>query len=155
MYFLLTASILTFELLQTISDRLAPSFQAVHPTQPVVYSVSRSPISAENEHQTIGAYHVDKVTGMLSLINEQSAAGISPAHVSVDPLGEFVYVSNYTSGNLSMFPVRDDGGLDEASDVVQHSGSSVHPSRQQQAHAHAADSFARRQVSLCLGSGLG
>jgi 6-phosphogluconolactonase len=130
---------LGFELLQTISDRLAPSFQAVHPKMPVVYSASRSPISADSEHQTIGAYRVDKITGTLSLINEQSAMGTSPAHVSVDPLGSFVYVSNYTSGNVSMYPIRDDGGLDAASDVVQHLGSSINPSRQQNAHAHAAD----------------
>jgi 6-phosphogluconolactonase len=130
---------LSFELLQTISDRLAPSFQTVHPKMPVVYSASRSPISEQNDHQTIGAYRVDKVTGMLSLINEQSVMGISPAHVSVDPLGSFVYVSNYSSGNVSMFPILDDGGLDAASDVVQHRGSSIHPTRQQTAHAHAAD----------------
>lgn len=130
---------LTFELLQTISDRMAPSFQAVYSKMPVVYSASRSPISGQSDHQTIGAYRADRDTGRLSLINEQSVMGISPAHVSVDPLGSFVYVSNYTSGNLSMFPIRDDGGLDEASDVVQHTGSSIHPTRQQKAHAHAAD----------------
>lgn len=130
---------LSFELLQKISDRLSPSFQAVHPKMPVVYSASRSPISGKNDHQTIGAYRAGKDTGMLSLINEQSTMGISPAHVSVDPLGSFVYVSNYTSGNVSMLPIRDDGGLDEASDVVQHKGSSIHPTRQQTAHAHAAD----------------
>jgi 6-phosphogluconolactonase len=129
---------LSFELLQTVSERLAPSFQAVHPAMPVVYSASRSPISEQDDHQTISAYKVDK-DGKLSMINEQSAMGISPAHVSVDPLGSFVYVSNYTSGNVSMYPIRNDGGLDEASDVVQHSGSSVHPTRQQNAHAHAAD----------------
>jgi 6-phosphogluconolactonase len=38
-----------------------------------------------------------------------------------------------------MYPIRDDGGLDAASDVVQHSGSSINPTRQQNAHAHAAD----------------
>ncbi len=130
---------LTFELLQTISDRVAPSFQAVHPKMPVLYSASRSTLSGQSDHQTISAYRADRDTGRLSLINEQSAMGISPAHVSVDPLGSFVYVSNYTSGNLSMFPIRDDGGLDEASDVVQHTGSSIHPTRQQRAHAHAAD----------------
>ncbi len=130
---------LSLELLQTISDRLAPSFQAVHPKMAVVYSASRSTISDQSDHQTIGAYRVDKGTGRLLLISEQSVMGISPAHVSVDPLGSFVYVSNYTSGNLSMFPIRDDGGLDMASDVVQHTGSSIHPTRQQKAHAHAAD----------------
>jgi 6-phosphogluconolactonase len=130
---------LSFELLHTISDRLSPSFQAVHPTMPVVYSASRSPISDQNDHHSIGAYRANTDTGMLSLINEQSVMGIGPAHVSVDPLGSFVYVSNYTSGNVSMLPIRDDGGLDVASDVVQHRGSSIHPTRQQTAHAHAAD----------------
>jgi 6-phosphogluconolactonase len=130
---------LSFELLQTVSDRLAPSFQALHPEMPVVYSASRSTFSEDSEHQTIGAYLMDKNTGLLSLINEQSVMGISPAHVSVDPLGEFVYVSNYTSGNVIMLPIREDGGLDAASDVVQHVGSSINPSRQEKAHAHAAD----------------
>jgi 6-phosphogluconolactonase len=130
---------LTFELLQTISDRLSPSFQAVHPKMPVVYSASRSPISDQSDHHTIGAYRANKDTGMLSLINEQSVMGTGPAHVSVDPLGSFVYVSNYSSGNLSMLPILDDGGLGAASDVVQHRGSSIHPTRQQTAHAHAAD----------------
>ena len=130
---------LTFELLQTISDRVAPSFQAVHPKMPVLYSASRSTLSGQSDHQTISAYRADRDTGRLSLINEQSAMGISPAHVSVDPLGSFVFVSNYNTGNVSMFPIRDDGGLEEASDVVQHSGSSINPRRQQTAHAHAAD----------------
>jgi 6-phosphogluconolactonase len=126
-------------LIQTISDRSSPSFQAVHPQMPVLYSVSLSPISDQSDHQTICAYRADKDTGKLTLINEQSVMGNNPAHVSVDPLGSFVYVSNYASGNLSMFPIRDDGSLDIASDVVQHSGSSIHPTRQQRAHAHAAD----------------
>lgn len=128
-----------FELLQTISDRPAPSFQAANPKMPVIYSASRAPISENTDHQTIGAYQVDYQTGMLSLINEQSVMGISPAHVSLDPLGSFVYVSNYTSGNVIMLPVRQDGGLEAASDVVQHEGNSINPARQQNAHAHAAD----------------
>lgn len=130
---------LKLEQVQTVSDRLSPSFQAVHPALPVLYSASRQPVTEESDHHTIGAYRIDQATGRLTLINEQSVLGVSPAHVSVDPLGSFVFVSNYTSGNLAMLPVRDDGGLEEASDFVQHDGSSVHPRRQQRAHAHAAD----------------
>ncbi len=40
---------LAFELLQTISDSLAPSFQALHPKMPVVYFASRSPYSAASD----------------------------------------------------------------------------------------------------------
>jgi 6-phosphogluconolactonase len=141
---------LSFELLQTISDRLAPSFQATHPNMPVVYSASRSPISQESDHQTIGAYRVDKETGMLSLINEQSVMGKSPAHVSVDPQGSFVYVSNYTSGNVSMYPIRDDGGLEAASDVVQHMRQQHPPHTTADCPCTCSRPLARRQVSLCL-----
>lgn len=127
------------QLIQTIFDRLSPTFQAVHPDLPVLYSASRHQVTGDSDHHTIGAYRIDQTTGMLSLINEQSVLGLGPAHVSVDPLGSFVFVSNYTTGNVAMLPVRDDGSLDEASDLVQHDGSSVHPTRQQRAHAHAAD----------------
>ena len=130
---------LAFELLQTISERSSPSFQAVHPQMQVLYSINMSEFSDQNNHQTISAYRADRESGTLSLINEQSVLGRNPAHVSVDPLGSFVFVSNYNTGNVSMFPIRDDGGLEEASDVVQHSGSSINPRRQQTAHAHAAD----------------
>jgi 6-phosphogluconolactonase len=55
--------------------------------------------------------------------------------------------TSYHAGNVSVFPVRSDGGIAPASDVVQHHGSSVHPERQTQPHAHSinfdrADLFA-------------
>ena len=129
---------LHLELLQTVPDRESPSFQALHPEKPVIYSAGRTPIDEESDHHTIGAYRINLETGTLSIINEQSVMGRGPAHVSVDPLGEFVYISNYSSGNLSIFPLQEDGSLNEASDVIQHEGSSIHP-RQQAPHVHATD----------------
>lgn len=125
--------------IQTLSDRESPSFQAIHPEKHTLYSASRSPFDGDGDQHTIGSYRIDGNTGMLTLINEQSVLGRGPAHVSVDPMGKLVYVSNYSTGNFSVFPVREDGGLDEASDFIQHEGSSIHPSRQQAPHAHAAD----------------
>jgi 6-phosphogluconolactonase len=131
---------LSFELLQVTSeDKASPTFQAAHPHKPVLYSASRSPFSGDSGDQIISAYLIDEPTGALTLINKQSAMGESPAHVSVDPLGEFVYVSNYRTGNISVYRVGDNGSLSEAVDVVQHEGSSVHPTRQQQPHIHAVD----------------
>ena len=57
--------------------------------------------------------------------------------MSVDPQGQLVYVSNYGEGNLAVYPVEADGKLGEASDVVQHTGGSVNPDRQQEPHMHS------------------
>jgi 6-phosphogluconolactonase len=46
-------------------------------------------------------------------------------------------VSNYGGGNLSVFPLKEDGSLGPASDVVQHKGSSIHSSRQKQPYMHS------------------
>ena len=44
--------------------------------------------------------------------------------------------ANYGGGSVSSFPVTDDGSLGEAASVIQHTGSSVDQSRQQEPHAH-------------------
>lgn len=123
--------------LQTISDRGGPNFQALHPNGNFLYSISGDAFSEENNHGTVSAYQIDQETGMLSMINEQSVEGRGPAHVSVDPLGKFVYVSNYGEGNLSVFEINDNGSLSEAVDVVQHEGSSINESRQQKPYVHS------------------
>jgi 6-phosphogluconolactonase len=47
-----------------------------------------------------------------------------------------VLVANYSSGSVAVLPIQTDGRLGEASDWVQHRGSSVRP-RQQGPHAHS------------------
>ncbi|SHG20610.1 6-phosphogluconolactonase [Fodinibius roseus] len=125
--------------LQTVSDREAPDFQALHPEGTYLYSVSDEAFAEDSDHGTISAYRIDRETGRLSLINEQSAEGRGPAHVSVDPKGRFAYVSNYSGGNLSVFAINpEDGSLSQAVDVVQHEGSSVNEERQNAPHVHSA-----------------
>jgi 6-phosphogluconolactonase len=57
----------------------------------------------------------------------------------VDKSGKYVLVANYTSGNVAVFPVLDDGRLGEASAFVQHSGHGPNPQRQEGPHAHSID----------------
>lgn len=123
--------------LQTVTDRESPNFQYIHPEGEYLYSVSREDFSDESPTHTVSAYQIDPQTGRLTLINEQSVEGRGPAHVSADPLGRFIYVSNYATGNLAVYPIREDGGIEEPSDVVQHEGSSVHPTRQSDPHLHS------------------
>ncbi len=124
-------------LVQTVGERQSPNFQALHPDRETLYSVSGHTFTDDTGHHTVSAYRIDGETGHLSMINEQSSEGRGVCHVSVDPQGEFVYVSNYSSGNLSVYRIQEDGGLSEAVDVVQHEGGSVNERRQQGPHVHS------------------
>lgn len=107
-------------LVQTVSERESPNFQAIHPEGSYLYSVSDKAFSADTDDPAVTAYRIDRQTGMLTPINERSAQGRGPAHVSVDPQGRFVFVSNYGGGSLSVFAITDHGSLSEPVDVVKH-----------------------------------
>ncbi len=123
--------------IQTVTDRISPNFQTIHPNGQLLYSVSREAFTDESESQTIGAYRIDRESGRLELINERPVGGVSPTYVSVDPDGRLAFVSHYITGNLSVFRITEDGSLDGPTEVVQHEGSSIHPQRQQRPHAHS------------------
>ncbi len=123
--------------IQVIDDREGPNFQAIHPSGHFLYSVSDDRFTDDEPYGTISAYKIDRDTGMLELINEQSVMGRGTAHVSVDPEGGFAFVSNYSEGNLAVYRINEDGSSSEATDVVQHEGSSINPDRQQRPHVHS------------------
>ena len=84
----------------------------------------------------VSAYRVDGATGALTLINVEPTHGADPCHLCLDPAGRFLAVANYTSGHVTVLPVREDGGLAPASQVIAHHGCSVNPQRQTGAHCH-------------------
>ncbi|WP_114750412.1 lactonase family protein [Pleomorphovibrio marinus] len=128
---------MTLELIQTVDDKLNPSFIALHPSNEFLYVAAREGMEDGDENGSIITYKINSLTGSLSKINEVSSMGESPCHISVDPDGDVVFVSNYQGGNVASYKVREDGGLHRASSVIQHEGSSVHPERQQKPHAHS------------------
>ncbi|HOU11836.1 MAG TPA: lactonase family protein [Anaerolineae bacterium] len=121
----------------TASEAVNPSFLAVDPQHRYLYAVNETMRFAEQPGGGLSAFAIDPQTGALTFINSQLTHGGAPCHVSVAQNGRFVYVANYMGGNAAAFPVRADGGLEPASDVVQHSGSGVNPHRQEAPHAHS------------------
>ena len=119
-----------------------PTFLAVHPRLPTLYSAERPVLYAANEtgwggkSGTISAFAIDRQTGQLTLLNSQSSRGSGPCHVSVDASGRCVLAANYGSGSVVALPVRRDGSLGEAVGFVQHAGMSVNAKRQEGPHAH-------------------
>jgi 6-phosphogluconolactonase len=125
----------------------SPSFLAVHPTRHLLYSVNEVNTFGGKPAGGVSAFAIDRATGKLTLLNQESSGGAGPAHLIVDREGRNVLVANYGGGSVAVLPIDADGKLKPTSSVMQHTGSSVNPSRQKEPHAHsvnvdAADRFA-------------
>lgn len=84
------------------------SFMAFHPTSPWVYVVNESGTGA------VMAFSINPETGDLTKLNEISANGGGPTHVSVDRSGKYVMTANYGTGEINSFAIQTDGRLGPA-----------------------------------------
>jgi 6-phosphogluconolactonase len=115
-----------------VAEARNPSFLEIHPDGKFLYAVSESGGAG-----SVSAYAIDRGTGGLKLLNQQSSGGAGPCHVSIDHAGRNVLVANYGSGSVSVIPIKSDGRLGEPTGFVQHAGSSVNLRRQKGPHAHS------------------
>jgi 6-phosphogluconolactonase len=116
-----------------------PSFLAFAPGQRFLYAVNETNETNGEPSGEVSAFAVDPASGNLTFLNRQLSMGTAPCHLVVDPTGACVVVANHNSGSVAVFPIRPDGSVAPASDVVQHHGSSVHPQAQQGPHAHSVN----------------
>ena len=124
-------------LVQTVQGPMNPTFLALHPTQRYLYAVVSVPDIDGHAGGALSAYAIDQATGQLTFLNRESVIGPGPCFVTVDATGKYVIVANYPGGSAAMLPILDDGSLGQATDFVQHVGSSVHMPNQERAHAHS------------------
>lgn len=125
------------ELLGKTTGIANPSYLAFDASQSFLYAVNELKAYQGKSTGTVSAFAVDAQTGTLEFLNRQLSHGTDPCHVVVDKRREHVFVANFMSGSVCVLPVREDGSLGEACDVVQHRGSSIHPLRQSGPHAHS------------------
>jgi len=121
---------------QLAAHTTSPSFLAARPQGDVLYAVNEIDKFQGKPAGSVSAFTIDKKTGMLTLLNQQSSGGPGPAHLAVDRTGTNVLVANYGGGSIEVLPVDRDGRLKTATAFVQHKGSSVDPERQKEPHAH-------------------
>jgi 6-phosphogluconolactonase len=114
-----------------------PSFVALDPSGDHLYAVSES--SGFNGSGGITAFNVNKSTGELTQINQQSTGGPGPCHLMVDSTDSMVIVTNYSGGSVSAHPISADGSVGEHTTFIQHEGSSINKNRQEKAHAHSVN----------------
>ncbi|OYY99833.1 MAG: hypothetical protein B7Y37_12875 [Sphingobacteriia bacterium 28-36-52] len=111
-----------------------PSFLVTSTNQRFVYAVSEG----GNGRGGVNAYGFNKKTGDFTLLNSVLSGGDHPCHISTDRNNRFVFVSNYSGGNLSAIAINADGSLSSEKQTIQHTGSSVNKARQEKAHVHSA-----------------
>jgi 6-phosphogluconolactonase len=111
-----------------------PSYLAISPSGRFLYAVNENGGEKPGE---VSAFSFDHTNGKLSFINKQTTGGDHPCYLSVDESGKWLLVGNYSGGNLSVFPLNDDGSIMPATQSIQHKGESVNKQRQEKAHVHA------------------
>jgi 6-phosphogluconolactonase len=112
-----------------------PSFVATDPDYRDLYAVSEIDGAVNGG---VAAFAIDRSTGALKQLNTRSSDGQAPCHISVDKTGKMVFVANYGTGQLGVFPIDHDGGLGELHQLMKAEGHSINPERQAGPHAHEA-----------------
>jgi len=109
-----------------------PSWVVVHPSEKFLYAANEA-----GKASTVSAFAIDAKSGKLTLLNQLPAVGEDPCYLSFDKIGKYVFVANYTSGNVVVFPIGADGKLGAATANVRDEGKpGPNKDRQDGPHAH-------------------
>lgn len=142
------------ESLGLAAETAQPSFLALTPNRRFLYAANEMQNYNGQATGAVSAFATDLRTGKLTPLNELPSRGADPAFVSVDKLGKYVLVANYTGGTVAVFPVLVDGRLGAASAFVQHTGSSVNHDRQAGPHPHMIETSPDNRFALVPDLGL-
>lgn len=108
-----------------------PSWVVIHPTGKFAYVANEA-----GKKSAITAFSMDANSAKLTQLNQLAALGEDPCHLSFDKTAKYLFVANYSSGNVVVFPILPDGSLGEHTALVQHHGSGPNEERQGAPHAH-------------------
>jgi 6-phosphogluconolactonase len=115
-----------------------PSYVLVHPNGRWLYAVSEASQQKEGSPGAVWALRCTREPWAMEPINHQESGGDWPCHLEINATGQWLLVSNYGSGTVSVLPVLPDGALGEKTDLIQHIGNGPNPERQEGPHAHSA-----------------
>ncbi|MEC0264821.1 lactonase family protein [Paenibacillus anseongense] len=120
------------EYLSSAAAGINPTYLAIHPSKRYLYAAN----TIEGEG-LISSFSIDPLKGRLTFMNSQPSGGSKPVHLLVDGTGKFVLAGNFGDGSVCVLPIQADGSLGAMTDFIRHSGSSVHPTRQQGPRVHS------------------
>src|SRR6266404_5232695 len=127
-----------------------PSWVVIHPNGKWAYAANES-----GKQSTISAFSIDAKSAKLTLLNKLPALGEDPCYLSFDKTGKYLFVANYTSGNVVVFPILADGKLGEHTGLVKNEGTlGPNKERQEGPHAHWVEPSARNRFVYVADLGL-
>ena len=136
------------------AEAARPTFLAIHPSQRFLYAVNAIGEFQGQKTGAVSAFALDGKTGELRLLNQQSSGGAGPSHVVVDREGRNALVANYGGGSVACLPIDAEGRLKPPTSVIQHTGASVNPARQEGPHAHSINLDAANRFAFAADLGL-
>ncbi|GAB3638060.1 lactonase family protein [Hymenobacter arcticus] len=102
-----------------------------------LYAVSETQTYLGAPGGGVSALAIDPHTGTLAMLNQQPSRGASPCYISLDHTGKNALVANYSSGNVTVLPVRPDGQLGAPTATEQHQPPLGPHKNQENPHAHS------------------
>jgi len=136
-----------------VKEASNPSYLAIDQTRNFLYAVNELKEYEGKECGSVSSYKINRETHELIYLNTRPTGGTDPCHVTVNDANTHVFVSNFMSGSVCVFPIEENGSLGAATHFIQHTGSSVHKVRQTSPHAHSLsfDKYNRRAFVPDLG----
>jgi 6-phosphogluconolactonase len=92
---------------ETITAGVSPSYLAFSPDRKFLYAIDENRGAASS----VIAFSIDGPTGRLTPINTAPTGGEGAPHLAVHPSGRWLVVTHYSSGEVSVLPIRRDGGV--------------------------------------------
>ncbi len=112
------------------ADIRSPGFLAMNAEQTHLYAV------AKTDKPVVAAYAIES-DATLRLLNTTPIGDGGGAHISVHPSGNFLLTAQYGGGSTAVFPIAEDGSVQERSQLIEHQGGSkVVDRRQDSPHPH-------------------
>src|SRR5712664_2119250 len=109
-----------------------PSWVAVHHGRKYLYAANEA-----GKASTVSAFAVDAKSGKLTLLNQIPSLGEDPCYLSFDKTAKYLFVANYSTGTIAVFPILADGRLGEHTAMVKDVGATgTNKERQEAPHAH-------------------
>jgi len=121
----------TLEPVDIVRGLVNPSFLTLGQDGRFLYTI-------HGDAMEVSAFAVDRATGRLAFLNQQSTKGQNPVHLALDASNRFLVVSNHLGASLAVLPVNADGTLAPVAQLVTLDGPpGPHRVEQTQAKPHA------------------
>jgi 6-phosphogluconolactonase len=115
----------TLEHIRLCAESVNPTYLALGPGGKRLYAVNEVDNfnGGGNGAGDTGAVSAFAVEGDgLSLINQVSSGGKGPCHIVLNKAGTWAIVANYSGGRVAALPIKIDGSLEEAAQIIAFSG---------------------------------